>query len=135
MNNHPDYKKTLDKPELLCYNKDRKKERKIKMFIPKAKELQSIMQKNHREKAYRQMLAKNASKGKSDFVKQLEIVLSNLSNGIKNAVIYNNNNFIYYFGNYVAPAEKEKMLQVLIKIFTKKGFTVERKENSLKISW
>lgn len=105
------------------------------MFIPKAKDLQSIMQKKHRKKAYRQMLAKHAPKAKSDFVKQLEIVLNNLSNGIKNAVIYNNNNFIYYFGNYVAPAEKERMFQVLIKVFTQKGFTVEKDGNSLKISW
>ena len=105
------------------------------MFIPKAKDLQPIMQKNHREKAYRQMLAKNAPKGKSDFVKRLEIVLSILSDRIKKAVVYDNKNFIYYFGNYTASTEKEKMFQVLTKVFTKKGFTVERKENSLKISW
>ena len=105
------------------------------MFIPKAKDLQSIMQRNHREKAYRQMLAKHAPKTKSDFVKQLEIVLNNLSNGMKNAVVYNNNNFIYYFGNYVASADREKMFQIVTKIYTKKGFTVEKKENSLKISW
>ena len=105
------------------------------MFIPKAKDLQSIMQRNHREKAYRQMLAKNMPKGKSDFVKRLETVLNILSDRIQKAVVYNNQNFIYYFGNYTTSTEKEKMFQVLTKIYTKKGFTVEKKENSLKISW
>lgn len=105
------------------------------MFIPKAKDLRPIMQKNHREKAYRQMLAKHAPKTKSDFVKRLEAILSMLLDRIKDAVIYNNKNFIYYFGGGVNAEEKERMFQVLTKVFTKKGFTVERQGNSLKISW
>jgi hypothetical protein len=105
------------------------------MFIPTAKDLQPIMQRNHREKAYRQMLAKHAPKTKNDFVKRLETILSMLLDRIRSAVIYDNKNFIYYFGGGVNTEEKERMFQVLTKVFTKKGFTVEKKGNSLKISW
>lgn len=105
------------------------------MFIPKAKDLQSIIQKNHREKAYRQMLAKHAPKGKNDFVKKLEAILNLLLDRIRSSVVYEKKNFIYYFGGGVNAEEKAKMFQVLTKVFTKKGFTVEKQGNSLKISW
>lgn len=105
------------------------------MFIPKAKDLHSIMLKNHREKAYRQMLAKHAPKVENDFVKKLKTILSMLLNRIKIAVIYDNRNSIHYFGGGVSAEERERMFQVLTKVFTKKGFTVKKDGNSLKISW
>ena len=90
------------------------------MFIPKAKDLQSIMLKNHREKAYRQMLAKHAPKVENDFVKKLKAILSMLLNRIKIAVIYDNRNSIHYFGRWRKRRRKRKNVSSINESFYQK---------------
>ena len=103
----------------------------MKHRIPTAKELNTLMYRNHRETHFNKMTEKKSNPEVIEFAEKVRKTLNIIHSRMKSAVIYSKRNYIYYH------FYDEKVCKAVLKAFTKKGYTIAEQSTPLmfKISW
>ena len=104
------------------------------MYLPTANELKVLQVRNHREKEWRRLMAQHEKPKNDDFVRKLKTARVYITCTIKDTIIHTpDTHHVYFF--YRNNEYTQRLFKALTKIFTSKGYTVEKFPTKLKISW